>query len=215
MGSPLALKYLRPDWVAPLGSSSLIFNFLFARWLVGTRKSSASSELTPAVTANDIKGTAVIVLGVILILVFSSINHGLSQHISISDLNGFWTRASWIAFFVLLILFTTITYTISSLLKKLLASRASYSPISSPTQQKTLRFARWRMLVNRYQKAALVRMERLFGRTGDARLLWLQGVGWAVAGGCLAGGCLVFTKALVKIFWLPGHPVGVAPRGHR
>ena len=38
VGSPLALRYLRPDWVAPLGSSSLVFNFLFAYWLVGTRK---------------------------------------------------------------------------------------------------------------------------------------------------------------------------------
>lgn len=37
VGSPLALRYLRPDWVAPLGASSLIFNFMFAYWLVGTR----------------------------------------------------------------------------------------------------------------------------------------------------------------------------------
>jgi len=36
-----------------------------------------------AVTATDIRGTAVIVLGVILIMVFSSINHGLQQAISI------------------------------------------------------------------------------------------------------------------------------------
>ena len=35
-----------------------------------------------AVTATDIRGTAVIVLGVILIMVFSSINHGLQQSIS-------------------------------------------------------------------------------------------------------------------------------------
>jgi hypothetical protein len=41
VGSPLALKYLRPDWVAPLGSTALIFNFIFARWLVGTRMSTS------------------------------------------------------------------------------------------------------------------------------------------------------------------------------
>lgn len=41
-----------------------------------------SSALTiVAVTATDIRGTAVIVLGVILIMVFSSINHGLQQSI--------------------------------------------------------------------------------------------------------------------------------------
>ena len=42
VGSTLALRWLRPDWVAPLGATSLIFNFLFASWLVGTRKWSAS-----------------------------------------------------------------------------------------------------------------------------------------------------------------------------
>ena len=86
VGSPLALKYLRPDWVAPLGSTALIFNFIFARWLVGTRelaRPDVGVTDATAVTATDIRGTAVIVLGVILIMVFSSINHGLQQAISI------------------------------------------------------------------------------------------------------------------------------------
>jgi hypothetical protein len=50
-------------------------------------------------------------------------------------------------------------------------------------------------------------MEITFSRTDDARIIWLQGIGWAVAGGSLAGLCLVFTKAVVKIFYNPGHPV--------
>jgi len=36
IGSTLALEYLRAEYVAPLGSSSLIFNFLFASLLIGT-----------------------------------------------------------------------------------------------------------------------------------------------------------------------------------
>jgi hypothetical protein len=84
VGSTLALRWLRPDWVAPLGSTSLIFNFLFASWLVGTRECCESSRCSlAAVTATDIRGTAVIILGVILILVFSSINHGLQQGLNI------------------------------------------------------------------------------------------------------------------------------------
>jgi hypothetical protein len=86
----MALRYLRPDWVAPLGSSALIFNFIFARWLVGTRECGCETGMCSryrsnrsAVTATDIRGTAVIVLGVILIMVFSSINHGLQQAISV------------------------------------------------------------------------------------------------------------------------------------
>lgn len=57
------------------------------------------------------------------------------------------------------------------------------------------------------EKSILVRLEKVFSRTDDSRIVWLQGIGWAVAGGSLAGGCLVFTKALITIFWLPGHPV--------
>lgn len=90
VGSTLALRWLRPDWVAPLGSSSLIFNFLFASWLVGTRESPSpggasyqSGLYRSAVTKSDINGTAVVVLGVILILIFSSINHGLQQSLPV------------------------------------------------------------------------------------------------------------------------------------
>lgn len=33
-------------------------------------------------------------------------------------------------------------------------------------------------------------------RTNDERVRYMQGIGWAVVGGSLAGGCLVFTKAV-------------------
>lgn len=36
-------------------------------------------------TTSDIRGTALIVFGVILIVVFSSINHGLKQELSVSE----------------------------------------------------------------------------------------------------------------------------------
>ncbi|WVF72206.1 hypothetical protein IAT40_007018 [Kwoniella sp. CBS 6097] len=206
-GSPLALRYLRPDWVAPLGSSSLVFNFLFAHWLVGT-----------PVTATDIQGTCIIVFGVILIIVFSSINHGLKQSLDIERLNSLWTRGSWLAFFVFIVAFTASTYLVSSLFASLLASRASFSPLPSPTLElPTSRPAKPNAIKGfflrigggwkRIEGVALKRMERLFARTDDARLIWLQGIGWAVCGGSLAGLCLVFTKAAVKLFGLPGHPL--------
>jgi hypothetical protein len=56
----------------------------------------------------------------------------------------------------------------------------------------------------------IIRLERVFGGTEDARLTWLEGIGWGVTGGSLAGLCLVFTKAVVKIFALPGN--AVSPR---
>ncbi|EIW69442.1 hypothetical protein TREMEDRAFT_43986 [Tremella mesenterica DSM 1558] len=206
-GSPLALRFLRPDWVAPLGSSSLIFNFIFAYWMVGT-----------PVTPTDIRGTAVIVFGVILILIFSSINHGLQQSLSISRLNSLWARPAWIAYFILVSLFTISTYLVSSLFAAVLASRASYSPLPSPTLElPTSRptspprllaiFGGILSIRRKFEHSAVLRLEKFFSRTGDARIVWLQGIGWAVAGGSLAGLCLVFTKAVVKIYWLPGHPL--------
>ena len=59
--------------MAPLGSTSLVFNFIFAKILVGIE-----------VTKEDVRGTALIVLGVLCILTFSSINHGLDQVITVS-----------------------------------------------------------------------------------------------------------------------------------
>ncbi|WVQ78317.1 hypothetical protein IAT38_000402 [Cryptococcus sp. DSM 104549] len=205
-GSPLALRYLRPDWVAPLGSSSLVFNFIFAYWLVGT-----------PVTPTDIHGTVIIILGVILIIVFSSINHGLIQSLSIERLDSLWSRGSWIAYFIFVVLFTASTYVASGLFASLIASRASFSPLPSPSLElPTSRpskpnpviafFGRITGVWKRAERFALVRMERLFQRTDDPRLTWLQGIGWTVAGGSLAGLCLVFTKAAVKIMSLPGHP---------
>jgi hypothetical protein len=37
------------------------------------------------VTQSDIRGTLFIVLGVILIVIFSSINHGLKQELSVDE----------------------------------------------------------------------------------------------------------------------------------
>ncbi|WWC69395.1 uncharacterized protein I206_103334 [Kwoniella pini CBS 10737] len=206
-GSPLALRYLRPDWVAPLGSSSLVFNFLFARWLVGT-----------PVTPTDIQGTIIIILGVILIIIFSSINHGLTQSVDTDRLNSLWSRASWLFYFLFIVLFTASAYLVSSLFASVVSSRASFSPLPSPTLElPTSRpkspnaivgfFGRISKQIKSLKSKAVRRLEIWFGRTDDARLIWLQGMGWAVTGGSLAGLCLVFTKAAVKLFGLPGHPL--------
>ncbi|CAG8523087.1 11139_t:CDS:2, partial [Scutellospora calospora] len=62
-GSTIALNFLQPQWVAPLGSVSLIFNFIFARVLVGTK-----------ITKQDLWGTLVIVISVIWVVGFGGIN---------------------------------------------------------------------------------------------------------------------------------------------
>ncbi|BEJ14484.1 hypothetical protein CspHIS471_0402510 [Cutaneotrichosporon sp. HIS471] len=202
-GSPLALRYLRPDWVAPLGASSLVFNFLFAYWLVGT-----------PVTQSDIRGTLFIVLGVILIVIFSSINHGLKQELTVDELSALWSRGSWLSYFFVLIFATWVVYLVGDLLHKVAKRRASFSPLPSPTMGRGSRplpalnffqraLAQWRG----WESMVLGRLERLLQRTQDARVQWLEGIFFASCGGSLAGLCLVFTKAIVKIMWGDGHPL--------
>lgn len=104
-------------------------------------------------------------------------------------------------------------YEITRLLARLLKSRESLSPTgefdpslppatgggrsraaSQNLVVKVLKglWARWRGV----RGAALARLERMLERTNDERVRYMQGIGWAVVGGSLAGGCLVFTKAV-------------------
>ncbi|KAI8336126.1 magnesium transporter, partial [Chlamydoabsidia padenii] len=62
IGSTIALNYLKTQWVAPLGSVALIYNFIFAKILVGTN-----------ITRKDVFGTLVVVASVIWIVVFGGI----------------------------------------------------------------------------------------------------------------------------------------------
>src|SRR5690348_8637752 len=39
IGNTVALNFLKAQWIAPLGALSLVFNFIFARFLVGTKVS--------------------------------------------------------------------------------------------------------------------------------------------------------------------------------
>lgn len=136
----------------------------------------------------------------------------------INSLNGLWRHGGWLSYFFFIVFGTFFTFLVSHLLARLVASRASYSPIGSPslglppsrpaTSNAVVAFFKriwgsWKSL----ESKILGRMEITFSRTDDARIIWLQGIGWAVAGGSLAGLCLVFTKAVVKIFYNPGHPV--------
>lgn len=133
-------------------------------------------------------------------------------------LNGLWRHGGWLSYFFFMVLFTFLTFLVTHLFARLLKSRTSYSPIGSPTlgiaptrprpSNAVVAFFKrlwgtWKGL----ESKILARMEITFSRTDDARIIWLQGIGWAVAGGSLAGLCLVFTKAVVKIFYNPGHPV--------
>ncbi|KIJ18909.1 hypothetical protein PAXINDRAFT_166840 [Paxillus involutus ATCC 200175] len=195
IGSTLALDYMRAEYVAPLGSTSLIFNFLFARFLVGT-----------PVTQTDIHGTIIVVLGVIGIVAFGGINSGLSSETDVDHLTALWRRGGWLAFFFCMSFALILVLIFTSSLDAVLGARsdinsepftgitARRSPASSTTFLGKVK--------NSYTTSMLWVKEKLEVWTApqdDKQIAWVLGIGWACCGGGLAGGCLVFAKATVKL----------------
>ncbi|KAI9315455.1 hypothetical protein BX666DRAFT_2028367 [Dichotomocladium elegans] len=90
IGSTIALNYLKTQWVAPLGSVALIYNFLFAKILVGTK-----------ITRKDVLGTCVVVASVIWIVVFGGMYNGEDpeETISLENLKQLFTRPIFIIYF--------------------------------------------------------------------------------------------------------------------
>ncbi|KAI0063590.1 hypothetical protein BV25DRAFT_395159 [Artomyces pyxidatus] len=195
IGSTLALEYMRAEYVAPLGSTSLIFNFLFARFLVGT-----------PVTMTDIYGTIIVILGVIGIVAFGSINSGLSSETSASHLAYLWGRAGWIGYFLVMSLALSLLYTFTSQLDLVLAARSDLS--AEPFAGMSARMPRTpaggplSRVVGWYRWGLVWIAEKLEEWTAgkdDKIVAWTLGIGWACCGGGMAGECLVFAKAAVAL----------------
>ncbi|KAL1718895.1 hypothetical protein EV715DRAFT_252123 [Schizophyllum commune] len=195
IGSTLALEYMRAEYVAPLGSTSLIFNFLFARFLVGT-----------PVTSTDIYGTVTIILGVIGIVAFGSINSGLAEGTDVDSLTHLWRRGGWLGYFFVMAISLIFHLICTDRLDRLLVSRneISTSPRPPPTNPNggnvIVRAFRSVAAFWTYIMTMLTYYLEVWTATKDDKLIaWTLGIGWACAGGGLAGLCLVFAKATVKL----------------
>ncbi|QRW21478.1 Magnesium transporter NIPA [Rhizoctonia solani] len=193
LGSTLALEYMRAEYVAPLGSTSLIFNFMFASILVGT-----------PVGRTDIYGTVVVVLGVCGIVAFGSINSGLESDMDIARLSALWGRGGWLLFFILMSTALTIVFFCTSILDAVLSARSDLSALPAgsaanrqPAPTTVIGKARFKCISWEYWLRDL--LERWTASRDDNMLAWTLGIGWACVGGGLAGGCLVFAKAVVKL----------------
>ncbi|KAI0915783.1 hypothetical protein AcW1_003712 [Taiwanofungus camphoratus] len=195
IGSTLALEYMRAEYVAPLGSTSLIFNFLFAKFLIGT-----------PVTSYDIYGTIVVILGVAGIVAFGSINSGLGTETNAAHLTYLWTRGNWLIFFFIMAFSLINVYIFNAQLEQVLNARSDLTaePFSGMSARRTgvapvgvvrKMAAVWEGLMMRIT----ARLETWTALHDDKRIAWTLGIGWACCGGGLAGGCLVFAKASVKL----------------
>ncbi|KAJ7647271.1 hypothetical protein FB45DRAFT_892927 [Roridomyces roridus] len=203
IGSTLALEYMRAEYVAPLGSSSLVFNFLFARFLVGT-----------PVTSNDIYGTIVVVLGVVGIVAFGSINSGFATETDVGHLTVLWRRGGWLGYFFFMALSLIFLIVCTGKLDSVLAARHDLSSVpfgaGLPTSKTPESGPRSRNIISkllgmvhsiwrRLMSALTEWLELWTAPKDDTTIAWILGIGWACCGGGLAGGCLVFAKATVKL----------------
>lgn len=90
----LLLDFLKTQWVAPLGSIALIFNFIFAKILVGTR-----------IIKQDVWGTIVVMISVIWIVVFGGMNSSsadVEETLTLPELKALFSRPVFIIYFSIL-----------------------------------------------------------------------------------------------------------------
>ncbi|KAJ9056926.1 hypothetical protein DSO57_1027531 [Entomophthora muscae] len=93
-GNTIAMNMVKAHWVAPITTSSLIFNVVFARFLVGTK-----------ITKRDILGTAVIVSAICAILLLTSIsneNDDVEINLDIEVLMELFSRITFIIYFAII-----------------------------------------------------------------------------------------------------------------
>lgn len=222
LGSTLALAYLPSYLVAPLGSTSLIFNFCAAYLLVGT-----------PITRIDILGTFVIVIGVVGVVVFGNIKSDDSfddNNLSLSLLKEIWGRKEWIGYLVGLEVASVLFWMTSTITNEVMTARVSDDRdnerdgsgleqmmeggggrrLANPYQgegfwgkAKALREA-WHRRQGRARSAVKEAIARWSATKPEVTIRKVAGFCWAVTGGLLSGQTLVLAKSAVKVrFFLP------------
>ncbi|KAF8984746.1 hypothetical protein BGZ46_007117 [Entomortierella lignicola] len=188
-GSTVALNFLKTQWVAPLGSISLIFNFVFARVLVGTQ-----------ITRNDVYGTIVVMGSVVWIVVFGGMNSGgdVEDSLTLDDLKALFSRTVFIIYFSIL---NAIIFSFLAL------GMYAYWAISlddeSGQLRKNMKTKLTKLLgTNRFARASGLTLEGDEGLAAEARDLRLKKVVamiMSACGGLLASETLLLAKSGVKL----------------
>jgi hypothetical protein len=149
------------------------------------------------------QGTLIIVIGVIGIVAFGSINSGLVTAVSLERLQTLWSRGGWLFFFITSFISITLLYLVVTQLDAVLISRSDigeepvtlsgYPPNASKFQRAKYNWLRW----NYWLRDTL---NDKMANKSDKQVAWFLGVGWSLVGGLMAGGCLVFAKAWYETF---------------
>ncbi|KAG0060503.1 hypothetical protein BGZ89_012227 [Linnemannia elongata] len=189
-GSTIALNFLKTQWVAPLGSIALIFNFVFAKILVGTR-----------ITKKDVYGTIVVMISVVWIVVFGGMNSAgadIEDSLTISELKALFSRLVFIFYFSIL------NIVIAALLSLgLYAYWAITLDDESGQMRKRMKTKLTQLLgTNRFARASgltLVGDPGLDADVKDVRLKKVVAMIMATCGGLIASQTLLLAKSGVKL----------------
>lgn len=220
VGSTLALEFMRAEYVAPLGASSLIFNVLFAYLLVGT-----------SITKLDVAGTLIIIVGVVGVVVFGNIRIktdaiDAESNLSLSLLKEIWSRGAWIAYLTCLELTTIVFWWLSRIAHEVCMARVidergdadadgsgldamleggggrrnpnPYEGQGFVGKLKSVRDA-WHIRQGKVRRVVKEALERWSQSRPDASIRQLAAFAWAVTSGLLSGQTLILAKSGVKL----------------
>jgi len=158
------------------------------------------------VTRTDIYGTIIVVLGVIGIVAFGGINSGLSSETDVDHLTSLWRRGGWLAFFFFMTISLLLVLKFTFSLDAVLASRSDITsePFTGMSARRapppsTTFIGKAKNTSASFSFWIMEKLELWTGPKDDRQIAWILGIGWACCGGGLAGGCLVFAKATVKL----------------
>ncbi|ORZ28096.1 hypothetical protein BCR41DRAFT_366797 [Lobosporangium transversale] len=188
-GSTIALNFLKTQWVAPLGSIALIFNFIFAKILVGTQ-----------ITRKDVYGTIVVMISVVWIVVFGAMNSAsdIEEKMTLADLKDLFSRIVFVIYFSVL---NTIIFAFLAL------GMYAYWAISlddeSGQLRKNMKTKLTKLLgTNRFARASGLTLEGdegLEAEARDQRLKKVVAMIMSSCGGLLASETLLLAKSGVKL----------------
>ncbi|KAF9153257.1 hypothetical protein BG015_003772 [Linnemannia schmuckeri] len=189
-GSTIALNFLKTQWVAPLGSIALIFNFVFAKILVGTR-----------ITKKDVYGTIVVMISVVWVVIFGGINSAgadIEDSLTIFELKELFSRLVFIFYFSIL------NIMIGALLSLgLYAYWAITLDDESGQMRKRMKTKLTQLLgTNRFARASgltLVGDSGLDADVKDVRLKKVVAMIMATCGGLIASQTLLLAKSGIKL----------------
>lgn len=142
-------------------------------------------------------------MGVIGIVAFGSINSGLASETHVGRITYLWRRGGWLGyfFFMSFALICVLIFTYS--LDAVLVSRSDLGsePFSGMGSRRVAPskagiFAKVRSAWQRLMAWVQEKLEIWTAAKDDKQIAWTLGIGWACCGGGLAGGCLVFAKAV-------------------